>query len=152
MRKILLAALAVLMAAGGAQADTRSETKLYTQFAGDALVLQCDASDPDLGGLGGACFDVIGDETSIQITIDDVSGLPVGGYWDFSDAPGLDGNSLANGSFCGSTAELPIPEGALLLAVYVDAALGPVDCLGTSPGVGVRGEITVTSTFAGPIV
>ncbi|MFP5225754.1 MAG: hypothetical protein ACLGH3_09440 [Actinomycetota bacterium] len=149
MRRILLAAMAVLMAMGSAQADTRTETKLYTQLAGDAIVLQCDASDPDLGGLGGACFDLIGDETSVQITIEDVSGLPVGGYWDLSDAIGLDGNSLANGSFCGSTADIEVPDGAFSLAVYVDAALGPIDCLGTSPGVGLQGEIIVTSTVPG---
>lgn len=146
MRKMLLTALVVLMAAGSAQAGTRSETKLYTQAAGDALVLQCDASDPDLGGLGGVCFDLVGDEASVSATIDDISGQPVGGYYQFSDALGLDGNDLGNGTFCSSSEELTVPAGARSFVIYIDVALGPLDCAPAGAGVGIRGEVTMTST------
>lgn len=151
MKRIVFVALLAALAMGApAQAshEERTETKLYTQLAGDGVVLMCDASDPDLGGLGGVCFDLIGDEEDVkQIKIEDeVTGMPVGGYYDFTDALGLEGGeSLASGTFCGSVSNLAIPAGAASLIIYVDVALGPLDCaFPASPGIGVRGTISAT--------
>lgn len=147
-RSLLLLPFAVLAVAPSALAEGYTETKLYTQATGDTLVLQCDASDPDLGGIGGVCFDLAGGELGVALTIDDVTGLPVGAAYEFVDAVGLDqGTVLASGAFCGEAANVPVPEGAVSLIVYVDGPVfGPLDCAPESPGIGVRG--TITATFA----
>lgn len=147
-RLLLLSAAAASMTSSVAHAGPYSDTKLYTQATGDALVLQCDATDPDVGGIGGVCFTLDRTEIRVSISIDDVSTLPVGGGYELVDALGLDqGTVLARGAFCGDISNVLIPPGAVSLVVYVDgAAFGPTDCAPDSSGIGVRG--TITASFA----
>ena len=148
MKRHLLLAAAAAMTSSVAHAGPYSDTKLYTQATGDALVLQCDATDPDVGGIGGVCFTLDGTERIVSIAIEDVSTLEVGSGYELVDALGLDqGTVLARGSFCGSVSNVVIPAGAVSLVVYVDGpAFGPTDCAPGGVGIGVRG--TITASFA----
>lgn len=149
LRSLALLALPVALAMSTASAhETRTDTRAYTQAAGDNYILLCGTPDPDLGELGGGCFSFLGDEESVsKIEIRDETGLPVGGYYEFTDAFGETGENLGSGSFCGSISNLAIPEGANGVGIWVDGpAYGPLDCLlsDTSPGIGIKGEIDVT--------
>lgn len=148
MKPLLAFTALTALAMSTAHAEAYSDTKLYTQATGDALTLQCDATDPDLGGIGGVCFTLTGDEASASIAIEDVTTLPVGGAYEFVDALGLDqGTVLASGAFCGSVSSVDVPDGAVSLVVYVDGPVfGPQDCVPTSPGIGLRGTITADFT------
>lgn len=146
MKRRMLLPFAILAVAPVVHAEAYSDTKLYTQATGDALVLQCDATDPEIGGIGGACFTLDRTEERVSITVDDIGPLPVGGAYQLVDALGLDqGTVLAAGTFCDSVANVAIPEDAVSLVVYVDGPMfGPADCGLDGTGIGVRGTITAS--------
>lgn len=157
MKRYLIAAVLAVLAMGvqaDASHETRTDTRLYTQAAGDQYILQCGSPDPDLGELGGACLSFEGDEESVKdIVIRDETGLPVGGYYQFTDAFGDTGSNLGSGVFCDRISALSIPEGAIGVGVWVDGPVyGPQDCLlsHTVPGIGIRGFIDVTYILVDP--
>ena len=144
----LVAALALSLPAQATH-TTRSESKRYTQTAGDLIVLSCDSEDETFGGMGGVCFTLVGTERQVQeLRIQDETGLPVGGYYEFTDQVGLDtGTVLASGSFCRRTTNLQVPPRAAALVVYVDGPVfGPLDCVPQGLGAGFRGRIHATYT------
>lgn len=151
IRPLVAAALAALTfistpAGADTEYETRQETKLYTQLAGDDQVIDCGASDPDIGGLGGVCFDLWGDELSVKsIRIIDETGMAVGGYYSMRAVS--DGESLSSSQFCDSRTDLAIPEGTTWIGIWIDGPVyGPQDCLlsHSTPGIGIRGHVEIT--------
>lgn len=140
----LSSALPLTAAAFGAE---RTETKAY--YVGSDLQPVC--SDPTLPDevrddqrIGGACFDLQGDEIEASIVVDDVTGLPIGSAYSFESASGnaIGGLNL----FCESTTA-QVPAGAARLNVYVAGPIvSPIVCLLEERlgGTGTTGNITVT--------
>lgn len=154
MKKIVavvgIAALASMSAAEASTPAPRTVVMTYTQLAGDFDAWRCDSSDSTVGGVGGVCFTLRGDETSAsEVVIRDDSGLPVGGMWEFSDAIGLGkGDPISSGSFCGRASNIPVPATAVALIVYIDGPIfGPMDCLPASLGIGTHGRVQTTFTL-----
>lgn len=145
MKRFLSIAAASLSLVGSmvhASAQPGTTSQPYLPGAGDAIVLECDnngQNPPD--NLGGACFILDGDETSMSVSIADASGLPVGGYYKFTNA----GNTVDNGhgSFCSTSPTVQIPLGSEQVIVFVDGPVGgPLDCSGAA-GIGTAGTITL---------
>lgn len=111
----------------------RTETEPYT--AGLDGVVHCETNT------GGACFDLAGNERSVEIVIADMTEMPVAGVYEFGDDSGA---VLAQGMFCESTA-LPVPSRATGLVIYVAGpAFGLLSCGAQgSVGAGTTGTITV---------
>jgi hypothetical protein len=132
---LVLGSILLLMFVGSASAArTRTEQKPYT--AGLDVLISCGT------GIGGACFDLAGNEATAWVVIEDDSGQPVGGTYSFRDGSN---QTLASASFCESfTAS--VPDGSTRLLVFLDAATGPVDCL-ENGGAGVATTGTATATF-----
>lgn len=130
--------IAVMMLVPAAAA-ARVESEAYVGGPGDVDAF-CGFAGRNFGG---ACFDLDGSERTATIWIDDLSNLRVGGLYVFRDAGGA---ILTSAAFCGSTF-VPVPGGAVELAVQVDETLGPVDCpngpLAGEAGAGTAGSITV---------
>lgn len=118
---------------------SRFETKTY--LVGNSQFVSCPGAigDTPFGSSGGACFDLQGNELTAEVTITDVTDLPVGAFWRFHSSSG---GALSSGTFCGS-AELEIPVDAARLLVWTDGPLGPVHCSGTAVGIGTTGTIEV---------
>lgn len=141
-REILTSVVAgVLALAIGAPANaegSRTETAEYvgtTAFTAGTGCLTGLGDDPNLGG---ACFFVDEDESTVTVSLDDISPLPVGGDLSFIAGSELVGSYL----FCDSI-EIAIPEGSSRLIVSADTASGALSCLG-SGGPTVAGTITAT--------
>lgn len=104
----------------------RTSTKSYLGGFGASAGAIARCWDEEGGtGVNGACFPLDGNEGSVDITIADTSGLPVGAaYWfDFNPYDGSGGFTGAyepGGTFCGATT-LHVPVGASKIRVYVDA-------------------------------
>lgn len=123
---------AVLMALVGTTttvAADYSETERYV-VVGD-VVLPCGitlglreigrmvGADPGME-VNGACFPLFGNETAVDIRIEDATGMAVSGFY-FFQGPGPDDKS---GAFCGSVEDVSVPSDAFELRVVVD---GPVN-------------------------
>lgn len=144
-----LAAMALTLGTAQAGVANRNDSLKYTGVIGDAYVVGCDASDPDLGGLGGVCFTLNAEDTRIvSLGIVDDSGLPVGGLVRYTDQLGDAGTNLGERSICGSTGSFARPAGANYILVFIDGPVfGPLDCLGTAAGVGTQGHVDVTIEY-----
>lgn len=143
---LLLAALVLPAAPTEASNQTRQSHGRYTQVAGDIDAIRCDTNDQSLGGLGGVCFTLQGDETHVtSLRITDDTRLEVGGFYQFTNGAGPDrGDVLSSGGFCVDAANMLVPKGAATLVVYVDGPVtGPLECLGRAAGIGVRGSVDV---------
>lgn len=154
-RLMALAAGVVALALSAANAThttaTRVDTLAYQAGTGDAVVL-CTAPVGVNGdeGSGGACFTLDADDTKVvNITINDDVLPKTGGYYSFTDQLNTNGQDLGSGAFCDTISNLAKPAGANYLAVYVDEALGPLDC-GTGIGVATHGSIAVTIEYKVP--
>ena len=117
----------------------RTETEPYT--VGLDGVVDCETN------AGGACFDLAGNETSVEIVVADVTELPVGAVYEFRTNSGA---VLGQGLFCESIT-LPVPTRATDLNVYVAGpAFGVLTCGSQgSVGAGTMGTITVTYDVKG---
>lgn len=110
------------------------------------------ASPPDLPvptNTGGACFDLRAFELNAAVTVEDNSGLPVSGSYQFESEGGTSGTYRA---FCESFAAR-VPAGAARLIVFVHGpsngalvygpSTEPLPCLGRGwTGWGTTGTIT----------
>lgn len=138
---------------------TRTQTETY--YTGTDLAPNCRVTElpPELKGdpaAGGACFTLQGDESSVHIDISDVTGLTVGGAYEWL-SPSEDAIG-AYTFFCGST-DAEVIGGAAKLVVYVGGPVtGPAACavFGTVGATGTTGTITATfeleGSGIGPIV
>lgn len=159
IRRIVLLAAGVMVLAltvSGTNAapiySFRTESVKYTQVTGDvtgAPGFDCRGSDPDFGGVGLTCFDLNGgvDVLVSNITIDDdYSPRGVGGYYEFRTSQSST-TAITSGSFCNSINNLAIPAGATWLGVWLDAALGPLDCGPAQLGVAIQGHVNTTIKY-----
>lgn len=139
---LVAASLLVVAVPVGARAEQRMESKPYYVGA-DALLTECELGTGLESGLFGACFDLVGDETSAAIEINDLTGLPVGGAYAFRTASG---GITSLGLFCSTIEDVVVPEGSADLVVYVTGpALGALNCVGGGTfGTGTTGTIDVT--------
>lgn len=126
-----------------AEAGTRSESKEYVGFVGDAILL-CDREGSPVN-LGGACFWPEPTDEQVTITIVDDAGWTVGGYYGFFGPGGGLFGLMDNGPFCGS-ATVPVPEGATYMEVSVDGVFMVVDCPSLT-GVGPATAGTISLQF-----
>jgi hypothetical protein len=134
---LVLGSILLLTFVGAASAArTRTEQKSYTAGL-DVLIVDCE------NGVGGVCFDLVGNESTAWVTFEDASGQPVGGIYEFRNA---DDDTLSSEVFCGSFTAA-VPDGSARLLVFLAAATGPVDCL-ENGGTGVATTGTATGTFA----
>lgn len=136
---LVLLTLVSVPFAGWTGNKDRTETEPYT--AGLDGVVHCETNT------GGACFDLAGNERSVEIAIADVTEMPVAGVYEFGDDSGA---VLAQGMFCESTA-LPVPSRATGLVIYVAGPVfGLLSCGAQgSVGAGTTGTITVDYTVKG---
>ena len=117
------AVVVLLLVAVPAVLAASSRTESYVALGGDVAV-DCEL---DMG-IGGACFDIDGSESSVVLTIRDDQWAQVGGYWSFRDGPDTSiTREMAGGKFC-QTATAPVPWGAVTLHVYVGQATSSLDC------------------------
>lgn len=137
----LLLALAFAMPTlAAAEGQGSSESRNYATILGTATLCRTPEQNGIPAGLGGTCFQISPVRTQVTVRIEDVTGPPVQGYFDFLD---VDGEPIASGAFC-DTAALTIPSGANILRVYVD---GFVDgMLVDGCGIGVGGTVTAIFT------
>ncbi|HLF70429.1 MAG TPA: hypothetical protein VI541_05675, partial [Actinomycetota bacterium] len=119
-----------------ASVTTTTETAQYVAGAGDFVVVCANQlTSGQAPGVGGACFDLNGSETTATVTVNDASGRAVGGFW------GVDSDNAAGWAFCGS-AVIPLSyPGATRLEIYVEEAFSSIDC--PAPGAGTKGTISV---------
>lgn len=123
-RIVLLLSLALSLALPGASARVASEP--YVGGAG--LVTTASVScGANVFNVNGVCFPLDGTEANVDLDIADLTGLPVGAYFEFwaldPDMPAL-GTPLGGGAFCDATSA-GVPGGANALIVYLE----PVDAL-----------------------
>lgn len=137
------AALLVVMSMpfAGWTAKQRTETETYTVGLDGAVDCQTNT--------GGACFDLNGNETSVQLTISDLTEMPVGAVYQLTDDSGA---THAQGLFC-ETVSLPLPPAATEILVFVAGpAFGFLSCGAQgSVGAGTTGEITAVFSTRGSI-
>lgn len=142
IRSCMVGMLALMVAMPSSAETTRTETADYvgtSLFSAPTGCFYGLGDDPDIGG---ACFFVDG-ESTLTVTIDDVSPLPAGGDLTF-----LSGSEVVQSVlFCGEIIDHPIPDGASRLIVSVDTGTGAVSCLGRG-GPSVAGTITATFVSA----
>lgn len=141
-----------------AHATGRTEQSRYTGIGGWIRVCET----PTTGtAMGGGCFTVQPADTTVSITIVDDMGYQIPATYSFTRPETTIGDvtireTLRQGSFCGSTGPLVIPEGAEALdvglypggvTVSVDGtdvtSAGPNDC-DADVTVGTTGAITAT--------
>lgn len=129
--RFLAIALTLLVATPLAAAAPRTETKPYVATPAQ---VNCHMMWPSSGG---ACFLLDGSESTVTITLQDATGLPVRGAYGFVD------NSPTGPlfPFCNSVTA-SVPAGDYDLIVFVEAAFSPSWCAGTTPP--TAGTITVT--------
>lgn len=117
----------------------RREMRLYAAGAGDLTIACVAHNDQPVANVGGACFEVDGDEVTVTVTIEDASGLPVGALYQFVDSDS-GGNEIESATFCAG-ASVSVPADARQLFIYVHEIRGPFDCDGAI-GSGTAGKIT----------
>lgn len=144
IRSCLAGALALMIAIPASAApSTRTETVKYvgtTAFtAGNGCLLGL-GDDPNVGG---ACFWIDEAETTVSVTIDDMSPFPAGGDLSFTAGSTV----LKTVIFCDSVLNLPIPAGSSRLIVSADSATGSISCLGRG---GATTAGTITASFVTP--
>ena len=110
----------------------RSEERDYVAAAGDAPV----ACDP---GLGGACFELQGDENAVDLVVADEIGWPVGASYEVRNGSAT---LLSGGDFCGERS-VPVPSGGTVVVVRVRQVLSPLACP-SGPSAGTTGTISAT--------
>jgi hypothetical protein len=120
----------------GWTAKQRTETETYTVGLDGAVDCQTNT--------GGACFDLAGNETAVQLSIADVTEMPVGAVYQLNDDSGA---THAQGLFC-ETVDLPLPEAATEILVFVAGpAFGLLSC-GSQGSVGAGTTGTITAVFS----
>lgn len=134
MRATVVVLVLVSVAPAAFAALPATQTQRYVAAGGDVAV-DCALNV----NVGGACFYVDGTENRIQLTILDDQFARVGGYWSFRDGPDSTlSDEITGGRFC-HAASVPVPFGAVVLHVYVDQALSPLDC--PDVGAGTTGYV-----------
>lgn len=120
--------------------NLRSVSEPY--FAGLDGATSCETN------VGGACFDLVGDERLASIHLSDDSGLVVSGIYEVRDASGA---TLTLNPFCDSVT-IDVPDRSSLLIVYTGGpAFGVLSCQfrDGSPGAATTGTVTVTYALEG---
>ena len=107
----------------------RTDERAYVAAAGDAPV----ACDP---GLGGACFELQGDENAVDLVLRDQIGWLVGASYDVRDESDV---SLGAGDFCGETT-VAVPPGGAVVVVRVRQVRSPLLCP-SGPSSGTTGTV-----------
>lgn len=110
--------------------EPRTGTRRYVAAGGD-FVLHCEQS------YGGACFPLQGNESVVDITVQDDAGWGVGGVLEF--ATGWD-SPIRRIPFCGSPQLQAVPDGAEMVIVRFRATEAPSNCGPATMG-------TVTAAF-----
>lgn len=137
---ILTSSILMVLIGPPAGADPRTETRSYTGGTA-AAYSSCDESGD---GVSLTCFPLLGDETSVQATINDETGLVIRGEWQFRRALGTAPRTF----FCGSVT-LDVPEDAIEFRVYIHMLTNTASCTTVAPRAvgGPATYGTVTATF-----
>jgi hypothetical protein len=147
-KAVALCGLVLALAPGFARADTVRSEEYVAGFTGDSDGLCAeDARNPSGLNIGVVC--IASTKERVKITIEDVSTLPVAGYYVFVNGAGAPLGSAV--SFCGESARVSILPGTATVVVYIGGpALGPLACLVDAeesyPGIGTVG--TVRASFS----
>jgi hypothetical protein len=139
-----------LAAARPADAASRERVERQEYYLGD-LVPECSiglgiSTDPAPSNTGGACFRLRDRDLSVLVKIEDDTGLPVGGSYEFRSHRGATG---AHGNFCGSI-DRRVPKHTSLMVIYVHGPMyGVPECLDEGGGTpGTTGTITARFKLA----
>jgi hypothetical protein len=135
---------ALLVALTGAVASSAFAgymvTMSYVGGPGD-LVSSCRGGRPLVTNVGGVCFNVPSDSTTVAVTINDNSGMQAAGFLTFVDDGG---NALGSSvTVCGGNPSIPVPKGSTGMGVVLEEIGAPLNCPGASPAT----SGTVTATF-----
>lgn len=122
---------------------TRTEVAEYIGSGAFTAPTGCFYGLGDDPNYGGACFWIDEEETTLSVTLDDLSPLPVGGDLSFLGG----GAVLGSVSFCDQVLNRPIPAGSTQVIVSADSATGAISCLGRG-GPALGG--TLTAEFVTP--
>lgn len=130
------ASLILSISSAWAASITRSETKGYVALATGDLILECNFASSGYN-LGGACFQVQGNENTSGFTVNDERLGPVFARYSWRNSAGTE---LGWGNACGSASNLVIPASSTTLVVQV-YMVGQLSC-----GRATKGSIIATFT------
>lgn len=140
---MVLSLLFVLLSNHPAAADPASHrTESEPYFVGLDGATSCETN------IGGACFDLVGDERLASIHMEDATGLVVAGIYEVRNASGA---TLTINPFCESVT-FDVPDHSTLLIVYAAGpAFGILSCQfqDGNPAAATTGSITVTYALTG---
>jgi len=133
MRKAVSVAVIALVLGGTLSASagsTREESRAYRFGSNHVVTLDGEpvftsgialcGRGPEGEDVGGSCFSLAGNEVSVSLSITDEAGFPVGARYRFWIYTGdiISGSPSVGRSFCGSIADLAVPDGFNRLTVY----------------------------------